>query len=205
MSSKKKSGWCERKSDKYKDTKEEKKLKMHDDKSSKTSKKKAASIEAKVVLLGDSGVGKTAISTKYTSGYFPDTTAPTLGGSYNKKEVTLKNGERITLHIWDTAGSESSRAMLPLYYRDAAAGLITYDIGNERSFEHVEYWSNELSQKLKPGSFTIALVGNKNDIPEDEKKITTVYAYKYAKEHDYLFAEISAKTGDGVSEILINL
>ena len=90
MSSKKKSGWWERKPGKDKRQTEEKKLKMHEDKSSKTSKKKSGSIESKVVLLGDSGVGKTAISTKYTSGYFPDTTAPTLGGSYNKKEVVLK-------------------------------------------------------------------------------------------------------------------
>mmetsp|Transcript_26105 Transcript_26105/g.30134 ORF Transcript_26105/g.30134 Transcript_26105/m.30134 type:complete len:91 (+) Transcript_26105:121-393(+) len=88
--------------------------------------------EAKVVLLGDSGVGKTAVATKYSEGYFPNSTSPTLGGSYSKKQLDLKNGEQMILHIWDTAGSESSRPMLPLYYRSAAAGLIVNDVGNEK-------------------------------------------------------------------------
>ena len=59
----------------------------------------------------------------------------------------------ITLHLWDTAGSESSRAMLPLYYRDSSAALITYDIGSMRSFEHLDYWANELTQKLTPNTY----------------------------------------------------
>ena len=71
----------------------------------------------------------------------------------------------------------------------------------KNSFEDVDYWTKELEQKLQPGTFSIAIVGNKVDLPEDDKQVNTTKAYQYAKERDYMFAEISAKTGDGVSEI----
>ena len=167
----------------------------------KSKKKESGPIEAKVVLLGDSGVSKTALSTKYSEGYFPEETSVTLGGSYCKKACELENGSKIIMHIWDTAGSESSRAMLPLYYRDSTAGLITYDIGNMKSFEHLDYWSNELSQKLKPGSFTIAIVGNKADLPEEDREVPHIMGYQYAREKNYLFQETSAKEGTGITEI----
>lgn len=151
--------------------------------------------------MGDSGVGKTAVSTKFSEGYFLQETSVTLGGSYWKKECTLKNGANLTMHIWDTAGSESSRAMLPLYYRDSKAGFVTYDVGNSKSFEHLDYWTNELSQKLKPNTYQIAIIGNKWDISDDERQVPFTLGYQYAKKKGYLFAETSAKTGAGISEI----
>lgn len=105
------------------------------------------------------------------------------------------------MHIWDTAGSESSRAMLPLYYRDSKAGFVTYDVGNSKSFEHLDYWTNELSQKLKPNTYQIAIIGNKWDISDDERQVPFTLGYQYAKKKGYLFAETSAKTGAGISEI----
>ena len=157
------------------------------------------------MLLGESGVGKTAISTKFSEGYFPEQTSVTLGGSYCKKELILDNGNKVILHIWDTAGSENSRAMLPLYYRDSSGGLVTYDIGSMRSFEQLNYWTNELIQKLTPDTYKIAIVGNKADLPEDAREVPHELAYQYAKEKGYLFAEISARNGDGVVEIFEEL
>mmetsp|Transcript_10912 Transcript_10912/g.12372 ORF Transcript_10912/g.12372 Transcript_10912/m.12372 type:complete len:106 (-) Transcript_10912:40-357(-) len=91
--------------------------------------------------------------------------------------------------------------MLPLYYRDSSAALITYDIGSMRSFEHLEYWANELTQKLTPNTFKIAIVGNKKDISEEDREVPYDVAYHYAKEKGYLFSEVSAKSGDGVNDI----
>lgn len=119
--------------------------------------------------------------------------------------MTVKNGDKLIMHIWDTAGSESSRPMLPLYYRDSSAGLITYDIGNLKSFEHLDYWQKELTQKLKPDTYAITVVGNKVDIPDEEREVPTTRGYQYAKSKGYNFAEISAKTGVGVNEIFSEL
>ena len=141
------------------------------------------------------------MSTKYSEGVFPEDPSVTLGGSYIKKEISTKDGHPLVMHIWDTAGSESSRPMLPLYYRDSSAGLITYDIGNSKSFENIDYWAKELTQKLKPDSYVIAIVGNKADLPDEERQVPTTRAYQYAKEKGYMFIETSAKTGAGVDEI----
>lgn len=174
-------------------------------KKKKSKGKKKELVEAKIVLLGESGVGKTALSTKFSEGHFPENTSVTLGGSYWKKECILDSGNTVILHIWDTAGSENSRAMLPLYYRDSSGGLITYDIGSMRSFESINYWVKELTQKLTPNTYKIALLGNKWDISEEEREVPTEMALQFAEEKGFLFSEVSAKTGDGVVEIFEEL
>ena len=84
------------------------------------------------------------------------------------------------LNIWDTGGSERARPMVPLYYRASQAGLIVFDLTNESTFkESVEYWGNELSDALEPGTFKLFLVGNKCDLP-DERKVTQEEAEKKA-------------------------
>ncbi|CAI2379796.1 unnamed protein product [Moneuplotes crassus] len=179
--------------------------------SNKDSKKKIKkhkgfmAVEAKVVLLGESGVGKTALSTKFSEGTFPENTSVTLGGSYCKKECVLDSGNTVILHIWDTAGSENSRAMLPLYYRDSSGGLITYDIGSRKSFESINYWVKELTQKLTPGTYKIAIIGNKCDLPEEEREVSHEEASQFAKDNGFLFSEVSAKTGEGVVRIFEEL
>jgi len=101
-------------------------------------------IEAKVILLGDSGVGKSSIATRYCKDEFNEQHDVTIGGAYMQQTVTLPDGTAVKMHIWDTGGSDRFRAMVSLYYRDAAAAIICYDVKDEKSFESVHYWVNEM-------------------------------------------------------------
>lgn len=108
------------------------------------------------------------------------------------------------MHIWDTAGSESSRPMLPLYYREASGGIVTYDITSEGSFKHVDYWQcKELSDKTKTPN--IIIVGNKLDLPDSKREVPTKLAMSYANNNGHMFQETSAKTGDHIDFIFESL
>jgi small GTP-binding protein len=100
----------------------------------------------------------------------------------------------------DTGGSERFRAMTPLYYRDAAAAIITYDVTQEKSFKGVKYWVEELSNKGTQG-IVLALAANKSDVYPEDKKIQSTQGKAFADEHGMMFGETSAKTGAGVSEL----
>ena len=94
----------------------------------------------------------------------------TLGGAYFQKDVVVSSGNLVKLNIWDTGGSERARPMVPLYYRDSQAGLITFDLTQESSFnESVDYWTNELQQALTPGTYKLFLVGNKKDLADEQR------------------------------------
>ena len=115
--------------------------------------KKGGPIEAKIVLLGESAVGKSSISLRFCQDRFDDVHDVTIGGAYIQKIVNIQNPEnpsgpeqQVKLHIWDTGGSEKFRSMINLYYRDAVGAIICYDLTDERSFNAVQYWVNEMIQ-----------------------------------------------------------
>ena len=81
---------------------------------------------------------------RYKEGMFKKTHEPTLAGAYQQKKVKTKNGEEIQLNIWDTAGDERFRSIMPLYYRDAQIALLVFDLTDPESFKGVDYWLNEL-------------------------------------------------------------
>ena len=97
--------------------------------------KRAVSGEAKIVLLGESGVGKSSIAMRYVNNTFSDAFEVTIGGGYLQSTVRLKDGSSLKMDIWDTGGQERFRSLLQLYYRDANAAIITYDISNDKSLE----------------------------------------------------------------------
>ena len=109
------------------------------------------------------------------------------------------------LHIWDTGGSEKFRSMVSLYYKEASAAIICYDISDEKSFNSVYYWINEMinnsSNSEDGGSFVMALAGNKCDIDPSLQKISFQRALEVAKKHNMIFTETSAKTGKGVQDL----
>ncbi len=88
--------------------------------------------------------------------------------------------------------------MVNLYYKEAAAAIICYDVSDEKSFQSVHYWINEMKNKNNEDEFVMALAGNKSDMDPMLKKISTQAAKDVAKKHDMIFSETSAKTGDGV-------
>ena len=159
--------------------------------------RKAVTGEAKVVLLGDSGVGKSSIAMRYVNNTFSEAFEVTIGGGYLQSTVRLKDGSSLKMDIWDTGGQERFRALLQLYYRDATAALITYDITNDKSLESCEYWIKEL--KSNEENCLLFLVGNKIDIPE--RKVEQAKIEAFAAEHGMIWLETSAKTGENVNKL----
>lgn len=157
--------------------------------------------ECKVVILGDSAVGKSSIAVRYLENKFIDSHIVTLGAQFQQPKVTLKSGNILKLNLWDTAGEEKFRSMLPMYYKNAKGAILTYDIGNKQSFESIEYWIDALSEHVKTENTVLVLVGNKKDLPPMERQVETEAGMAVAQEHGMIFMEVSAKTGDGVNDL----
>jgi len=157
------------------------------------------SIEAKVVLLGDSGVGKTSVSTRYVQATFAEDQPSTIGASFLTKRVVVGDW-RVKLSIWDTAGAERFRSMTPMYYRSSQAAVVMYDVGSEESFAGVESWINELRDNVS-GDIVIAIVANKCDLPPDQRCVSTETGRTFALKHESLFFETSALSNTGIDEL----
>eukprot|EP00919_Chromeraceae_sp_WS-2016_P059581 GHVR01141580.1.p1 GENE.GHVR01141580.1~~GHVR01141580.1.p1 ORF type:complete len:209 (-),score=47.07 GHVR01141580.1:197-823(-) len=155
-------------------------------------------MEAKIVLLGDSGVGKSSLALRFCQGRFSSSHEVTIGAAFLQQVVRLKDGLQLKVHIWDTGGQERFRAMIPLYYRDAAGAVVTYDCGQASSFEAVKFWAQELQEKGPP-SCCVAVAGNKCDVPEWQ--VSAEDAQEFCKANDMTFVECSAKTGENVNKL----
>lgn len=164
---------------------------------------KTMNFDGKLVLLGNSGVGKSSIAMRYVNNTFSEAFEVTIGGGYLQQIVRLKDGSSLKLDIWDTGGQERYRALLQLYYRDADAALITYDVSNAKSLEDCEYWVNELRRTEE--NCILCLVGNKIDIPAEEKKVNTKAAQDFGDKYGMLFFETSAKTGENINKLFENV
>ena len=154
-------------SDNSKTTKKEETLKMRP--KEKEAKK---TLEAKVVLLGDPNVGKSSIAQRFCKNVFSNQHIATIGGAYLQQKVLLENGESMKLHIWDTGGQERFRAMANLYYKEAAAAILTYDITNEETLTNLNYWIDELRNKADTPNILLCLAGNKSDVSNFDRMFT---------------------------------
>jgi len=155
-------------------------------------------IEPKVVVLGQTGVGKTSMIHRYTKGNFNDNTQTTIGGAYCKKDVQV-NGWNVSLQIWDTAGQERFRSMAPMYYRNAKAAVLVYDCTDEKTLEKVQGWADELI-KYACKDVVFVLAGNKYDMAQ-LSSTEIAKAQGKAKELGATFFQTSAKTGKGIREL----
>ena len=157
----------------------------------------------KITLLGNSGVGKTCIITRYTEGSFEQNKASTSGASYSQKHLVIENKE-ITLDVWDTAGQEKYRSLGRHFYKDAYIVCLVYDITNLESFQTLKKkWYNDLKTYGEKYSI-VAVVGNKSDCYENEK-VPEEEAREYAKSINAIFMLTSAKTGDNVDVLFETL
>ncbi|KAG6758525.1 hypothetical protein POTOM_038880 [Populus tomentosa] len=118
-----------------------------------------------LVLLGDSGVGKSCIVLRFVRGQFDPTSKVTIGASFLSQTIALQDSTTIKFEIWDTAGQERYAALAPLYYRGAAVAVIVYDITSPETFNKAQYWVKELQKHGSP-DIVMALVGNKADLQE---------------------------------------
>ncbi|XP_020913173.1 ras-related protein Rab-37 [Exaiptasia diaphana] len=147
----------------------------------------------KVMLLGDSGVGKTCLLVRFKDGAFlSGSFISTVGIDYKNKIVELE-GSKIKLQIWDTAGQERFRSITHAYYRDSHALLLLYDVTNESSFENIRAWLAEIYEYASQ-DVIIMLLGNKADLSK-QRAVTREQGEKLAKDHNVAFMETSAKTG----------
>ena len=127
-------------------------------------------LEAKVVILGSQGVGKTSIVHRYTTGQFHASAMPsTIGASFLTKKLIV-SGTKVRLQLWDTAGQERFRSMAPMYYRGSHAAVVVYDITNKKSLEELRSWVEELRRNMGD-ELTIHIVGAKRDL-EREREVT---------------------------------
>ena len=110
------------------------------------------------------------------------------------------------IHIWDTGGQEQFRSMLSMYYRDAAGALICFDLTNPKSFSSVNYWIEEMEKNNNSdkGNFVLAMAGNKCDL-DSQKMISYAEANELALEKNLIYQETSAKSGEGVQEVFMEM
>ena len=158
----------------------------------------------KVVLIGDSGVGKTTIINRYVSDTFDAYEPPTISGGFRKKAVKLPDkNAKVTLQIWDTAGQEKFKSIVGNYYKDAQCAIVMYDITSSESFEAAKNWIKEV-QNTAPQDVIISIWGSKVDL-EDQRQISFQKGYALANELGGLFGETSAKKNIYVSETFENI
>jgi Ras-related protein Rab-21 len=149
----------------------------------------------KVVLLGDSRVGKTSIITRQVLGYQSETQNPTIGCHCSDIRFVV-NGQEIALQVWDTAGQEMYRSLVPVYLRGARAALLVYDVTDRDSFESLGHW-HDILVEVVPSDVTIYIVGNKVDL-EESAVIDDIQAKQFAEVHNAHFFKVSAETGQGL-------
>ena len=158
----------------------------------------------KVLLLGDSTVGKTCFLLRYCDKTFQDAHLSTIGLDYRVKTMTLKNKKNIKLQIWDTAGQDRFRAITKNYYKGANGIILIYDVTNLQTYENVKNWIIQIREETNP-NVVIYLAGNKIDIPEEERAVKTEEGKEIADEYKLQFKETSAKDGINVNEVFQEL
>ena len=157
----------------------------------------------KILLLGDSEVGKSCFLMRYSDNIFVENYITTIGLDYKLKYVQLDSGETIKVQLWDTAGQDRYRTIAKNYYKGSHGILLLYDITKENSFENIREWVQNIREEVYEKAI-IFLIGNKID-KKDERKITTEQGQKLAEEYNLPFFEASAKSGENVEEIFKNL
>ena len=157
----------------------------------------------KVLLLGDSTVGKTCVLLKYTDKIFQETHMMTIGLDYRLKVMQLQSGKEVKLQIWDTAGQDRFRSITKNYYKGSHGIILIYDVTSLKTFENVKSWVSQIHEEISD-KVVIYLVANKIDM-DDLRKVTKEEGKKLAEELDVPFVETSAKTGENIDYIFSDI
>ena len=151
----------------------------------------------KVVLVGDSFVGKTNIMSKYLKNEFHEDSKATVGVEFGSKQFNVE-GHSIKAQIWDTAGQERYKAITSAYYKGAKGAFIVYDITRKNSFESIDKWINDVTA-VADKKITIVLIGNKSDL-EDQRQVTKEQGEDKASKLEVGFFETSAFSGENLDK-----
>ena len=155
----------------------------------------------KIIIIGDSGVGKSCLSLRATKNVFENLYSPTIGFEFMTFFIKVDN-KAIKLQIWDTCGQEIYRSLISSFYNSSSLAIVVYSIDNEDSFNNLDFWWNEIRSKANP-EIGIILIGNKADL-DNKRKVTKETAQEYCDNNQIkVFMETSAKTGDNAQNIFI--
>ena len=156
----------------------------------------------KILLLGDSGVGKSSLLLRYTKNQFLTDMRSTIGVEFGLKFIKIDNLQ-LKVQIWDTAGMERYRSITSTYYKGAKGAIIVYDICRKTSFENVDKWIDDFKSKADEDA-VILLIGNKSDL-NDKREVDTEEASIKAEKNKLAFMETSAKSNDNVHKAFLTL
>ena len=155
----------------------------------------------KLLILGDSSVGKSSLMNRFCSEIFSSSHIATIGVDFKYKTIECES-KRIKLQIWDTAGQEKYRSIVKTYYKGAMGIILTYAINDRKSFQNVESWMKQISTNAAQG-IIVLLVGNKSDL--SERVVEKAEGKRVAESYNISFFETSAKDGENVQEIFHEL
>jgi Ras-related protein Rab-11A len=155
----------------------------------------------KSIVVGDGGVGKTALTLRFSKGFFTEDYKMTIGVDFHVKTISIDSDEgqiRAKLQIWDTGGQERFSSIRPMYYRGSLGALLIFDLTNSASFEHLPGWIEEVRANVKT-EIPLLLVGNKSDLVE-QRTISLEEINEFTRDFNLFYMETSAKTGEGVGD-----
>jgi small GTP-binding protein len=155
----------------------------------------------KIIIIGDSGVGKSCLSLMGTKNTFNQSYAPTIAFEFKSFNIKIDDIE-IRLHIWDTCGQELYRSLISSFYRNSSLALLVFAINNKESFLHLDSWLNEIKINGSP-DINLFLIGNKVDL-ENERVVSKEMVENFSKNNNIqFFFETSAKTGFNAQNVFI--
>ena len=154
----------------------------------------------KLVLLGDSGVGKTCLISRFITGEFEKNIDSTNGASYASKKIEYPQGKTLVLDIWDTAGQEKYKSLTKFFYKGASMVILVYDITRKESYDNLKnYWYKEI-QKYGDPNIVLGIAGNKSDLYDNEA-VPEKEAREFAKSINAIYALTSAQNNFGVNKL----
>ena len=157
----------------------------------------------RLLIVGETGVGKTSLLTRFNEGTYAPNQKTTIGVDYKAKEIDI-DGDSVKLQIWDTAGQERFRSMTSAFYNKAQGVVLAFDVGQRDTFLALAGWIRDVRRDAPPGCVLI-LCANKIDLEVEQWKVRREDFELFAKEHDFVVFEASGKTGHNVQELFLEL
>ncbi len=151
----------------------------------------------KILLIGDSGVGKTSVILRYTKNTFQEQFFNSIGVDFKSKDLNI-DGRKVKLQIWDTAGQERFRTITTSYYRGAHAIVIVFDLTKRQTYEHIQKWMNDINRFAKENVLKF-IIGNKSDLT-NEKQVNYEEVRSLASQMKATYFNVSAKKNENINE-----
>ena len=158
----------------------------------------------KIVLIGETGVGKTSIISQFVDQTFQEDLQASTGGTFSSKSLILDNEKVLIFDIWDTAGQERYRSLTKLFYKDSNAAILVYDITRQETFDELKnYWADQIKE-LTEKNIILVVAANKSDLTEKEEVDESI-ARKFAEELNAIFCKTSAKNSIGIDDLFFEI